>query len=290
MPRKQVPQLLSTIVFCLALIGGRGVFAQSNYKEIPIANGGTIRGEVRLGCELPRKVQLLVTKDANYCGVNKASPRLRLGKSKGVQNTIVWLEGITEGKKKTVGNKQLALDQFKCEYSPHVLLLPFGSSLDIVNGDPILHNVHAYDEGDAGKTLFNIAQPIKGQRTTVKQTQFKKPGLYLATCDAGHPWMNAYIMVADHPYFALTDANGSFVIDNVPPGTYKMKMWNEGVCVVKTEMENGKPKAYRYEAPYEEEKEISVPANGKVNVDFSLALRPAPSDMSDRSNGPAQDN
>jgi len=267
-------------MFCLALLGGRGeLTAQSNYKEIAVTNGGTIRGEVRLAGELPTTLRLTVSKDAKYCGVNKSSPRLRLGKSKGVQNTIVWLEGIAEGKKNTTTNKQLVLDQLKCEYTPHVLLLPYGSALDIVNSDPILHNVHAYEGADNGRTLFNIAQPIKGQRTTVKQTQFRKPGLYLATCDAGHPWMNAYIMVADHPYFALTDASGGFVFEHVPPGQYKLRMWHEGVAIVQTEMENGKAKAYRYEEPYEDVKEVSLSPNGKAAVDFTFTLRPVTTDM-----------
>jgi len=164
-----------------------------------VTNGGTVRGSVHLEGDMSIKRQLAVSKDANFCGVNKSSPRLRVGKSKGVQDAIVWLEGVSEGKKRTGGNKQLSLDQFKCEYNPHVLLLPYGSSLDIVNSDPILHNVHTYDENDAGRTVFNIAQPIISQRTTVKQTQFRKPGLYFATCDAGHPWMSAYIMVTNTP-------------------------------------------------------------------------------------------
>jgi len=266
---------LSTMMICLALFGGRGdgLRAQAKYKEVAVTNGGTIRGDVRLAGKMPRILQLAVTKDANYCGGKKSSPRLRVGKSRGVQNAIVWLEDVPEGKSTTSDNKQLRLDQFKCEYNPHVLLLPYGSSLDIVNSDPILHNVHTYDESDAGKTLFNIAQPIKGQRTTIKQTQFKRPGLYSATCDAGHPWMNAYIMVTEHPYYALTDVNGNFILENVPPGTYELKMWHEGVVVVKTEMENGKPKAYKFEEPYELVQEVTVKERGQVKANFDLVLR-----------------
>ena len=262
---------LSVLLIPLVLSGGRALHAQSsNYREVTVSSGGIVCGSVRLACELPRKLQLAITKDANYCGVNKTLPRLRIGKDKGVQDAIVWLEGIAEGKVRRDADKQLVLDQLKCEYRPHILLLPFGSSLNIVNSDPILHNVHAYHDD---KTLFNIAQPIKGQRTTVKQTQFKKPGLYSAACDAGHPWMSAYVMVSEHPYYALTDANGSFVLDNIPPGKYNLRMWHEGVAVVKKEMENGRPKAFRYEAPYEATKEVVVPANGKVEIEFPLSLR-----------------
>ncbi len=259
------------MLLCLALSGGRGseVYAGPTSRD-----DGAVRGEVRLTGDIPKAVRLVVSKDANYCGVNKSSPRLRVSASKGVQDAIVWLEGITGGKQTPLENKQLVLNQYKCEYSPHILIVPFGSSLDIVNSDPILHNVHAYDNRDGTRTLFNIAQPIKGQRTAVRQTLFQKAGLYLATCDAGHPWMNAYIMVADNPYYALTDREGHYVLDQVPPGTYRLKMWHEGVAVVKTEMENGKPKTYRYEEPYEEEKEVTVSRGGTTQADFALILRP----------------
>lgn len=282
-----VLRLCSTVLLCLALFGewGREVQAQSNYKEITVLNGGTIRGSVRLAGDIPPKIQLVVTKDANYCGTNKPSPRLRFGKSKGVQDAIVWLEGISCGKRKTSGDRKLVLDQNKCQYTPHIVVLPFGSSLDIVNSDPILHNVHAYDQGENARTLFNIAQPVRGQRTTVKQTLFRKPGLFLASCDAGHPWMNAYIMVAENPYCVLTDAQGGFVLDGVPPGTYKLKMWHEGVAIVRTEMENGKPKAYRYEEPYEIEREVTVPPDGSVSADFALTLRPAPQGVNENRGG-----
>ena len=91
--------------------------------------------------------------------------------------------------------------------------------------------------------------------------------------------MNAYIVVVEHPYYALTKADGSFVLENVPPGQHKLRMWHEGVAVAKIEMENGKPKSYSYEPPYEEEEEVMVSANGYVTVDFPLILRATSSDI-----------
>lgn len=102
---------------------------------------------------------------------------------------------------------------------------------------------------------------------------FKTPGIYSTACDAGHPWMSAYVVVAEHPYYALSAANGRYALENVPPGTYRIKMWHEGVAVTRTEMEAGKAKAYYYEPPYEESREVIVPENGKVVVDFQLLLR-----------------
>jgi len=248
------------------------LLAQSSYKEIQVKDGGTIRGIVRLVGDASKAGTMEITKDDKICGRRKPSPRLTVGKNKGVQNAVVCLEEISQGKK-TPGKEKFVLDQRKCEYVPHVMILPAGAQMEIVNSDPILHNVHAYDLTSESRTAFNIAQPIKGQRTPIKTTQLKAPGLMLETCDAGHPWMSAYVIVADHPYYAVTDANGKFVLSDVPPGSYKLKMWHEGVVAVRTELEHEKPKKYYFEEPYEITKEVAVPPKGDVAVDFDLAPR-----------------
>ncbi len=256
--------------FLLILAGilGVGVAPSQQYKVVEVKGGGTITGVVRLQSETPQRLQLEITKDKDWCGKKKFSPRLILGKENGVRNAVISLENITQGKKSASSTKYI-LDQRKCEYDPHVLLKPLGSDMEIVNSDAILHTVHAYEADQ--RTVFNIAQPVKGSRFPVKY--FKTPGIYSATCDAGHPWMSAYIIVTDHPYYALSAANGRYTIDNIPSGTYKIKMWHEGVAVTRTEMEAGKPKAYYYEPPYEEILDVTVPENGNVVVDFKLMLR-----------------
>jgi plastocyanin len=242
------------------------------YKEVDVSNGGTVRGVVRLVGNPSKARQLDITKDADYCGRRKASPRLCVGRKNGVQHAVVSLEGIEQGKMFRPGIKPV-LDQRRCNYEPHVMVFPMGEQLEIVNSDPILHNVHAYDEKAESRTIFNIAQPIKGQRTLVKSTRMLKPGAVLTTCDAGHPWMSSYIVVAEHPYYAVTDADGNFTLENVPPGTYRIRMWHEGVEVTNTELENGKVKKYYYEDPYVVVKEVTVPAKGIATVDFDLSLR-----------------
>jgi plastocyanin len=258
----------------LALLGGRESFllAQSSYREIEVKNGGTIQGVVRFRGDTRAIGRLEITKDANICGRKKTSPRLVVGPDGGVRNAVVFLEAIGEGKKIDRSMNRV-VNQHKCEYEPHVSIVPFGQPLEIVNSDPILHNVHGYDLQAESRSLFNIAQPIKGQCSTVKATQFTHPGIVLATCDAGHPWMSAYIVVAEHPYYAVTDVKGAYALPNVPSGTYKMKMWHEGVAIIKTETENGKPRKYYFEEPYLIEKDVHVPPNGEVDVDFELTLR-----------------
>ena len=245
------------------------ISAQSLYKEIEVTSGGTITGAVHLVGDPSKSVKLEITKDHSCCGSAKVSPRLVVGKAGAVKNAVVYLDAITEGKKFPVTPKVL-LNQKKCEYDPHVLIVPQGTQMDIVNGDPILHNVHAYC---GMQSTFNIAQPIKGQCTTIKRTQLSKPGPVTLTCDAGHPWMSGFVFVAPHPYYAITDKNGNFRLENVPPGKYTLRMWHEGVAVVDKEIEQEKVKKYIFEVPYEITKEVTVGGGSTVAVDFEFALR-----------------
>jgi plastocyanin len=254
-----------TLLLLLLIGGGEVAVSMDGGKN------GVVTGTVRLTSRDRLPASIALTKDPKVCGLKKASARLALSADGGVKDAVISLEGMPAGKGYN-GAAELVLNQQTCEYSPHVLVVPLGAAITIVNHDPILHNVHAYEgSACAGKTVFNIAQPVKGQRTSVKG--FATSGVHSATCDAGHPWMNATIIVAEHPYYAVTDAQGNFSLDNVPPGTYKIKLWHEGVAVVNTLLDGAKPKAYQYEQPYEILKEVTVPGGGTARVDFDLALR-----------------
>lgn len=253
---------------CISLL------SQPAYREKNLKETGSIHGRVTLVSPMPTLDPMLVTKNVGPCGNSKRSPRLSIGKGMGVANAIISLEGITEGKKCEKA-KKVRLNQTRCEYSPHVMIVPPGSQLEIVNNDVILHNVHAYDFLKASRSIFNIAQPIKGQCTPIKESQLSQAGLIETTCDAGHPWMSAYIMVAPHPYYAVTDANGNFSLNGIPPGGYKLKMWHEGVAITKTELENDKVKKYYFEEPYVSMNDVTVTEDGNAVSNFDLRLREA---------------
>jgi hypothetical protein len=146
-------------------------------------------------------------------------------------------------------------------------------SLGISNSDPVLHNVHAHTCDSQRKTLFNIAQPLVGQRTPIAAEKLATPGFYALSCEAGHPWMSGYLVVADHAYYTVTGADGSFALDDVPPGKYTLRMWHEGVRV---RSYVASLQRYEFEADYEAAQEVQVKPGGESRAEFSLALRPPP--------------
>lgn len=256
-----------------AILSVSSLFAQASYRVVDVQEGGTIQGVVRLSGERSQTERMEITKDEKVCGTRKPSPRLTLGKNRGVRNGVVYLNDVARGKPMPRAGT-LTLDQRACEYVPHVLIAPIGTQLEIVNSDPVLHNVHTYLVGQAGmKSMFNIAQPVRGQRTAIPQTKLTIPGWYVATCDAGHPWMSASIIVSEHPYYTLTDIDGNFALKDVPPGEYDMTFWHEGVIVIGKELERGKVTKYRFEEPYSVTKKVMVAAGEILTVNFELALR-----------------
>jgi len=113
------------------------------------------------------------------------------------------------------------IDQMNCRYHPHVFGMRVGQPLEIINSDPTLHNIHALPKGNKE---FNTGQPIQGMKTT--HTFEAKEVMVPFKCDV-HGWMNAYVGVLDHPYFATTGADGKFELKTLPPGTYTIEAWHE---------------------------------------------------------------
>jgi hypothetical protein len=150
------------------------------------------------------------------------------------------------------------------------MIVPIGSKVEITNSDPILHNVNGkqFLEGSV-QGVFNYAQARQGQRETLDMSN-TKPGMIVLSCEAGHPWMSAFLYVAKDPYVALTDGSGEFVIKDVPPGTYTLKMWHEGVTLKSI---NKRLQLYEYEEPYELTQEVAVTANNEIVANFDLELR-----------------
>jgi hypothetical protein len=192
----------------------------------PAFANGTIEGTIRIASPAPVVAARPIVKDTSVCGSEAPADAVVVGKGGALANVVVSVTGARfAGTPPAVAGA--ALDQRKCRYLPHVQALTVGTPLAVMNNDAILHNVHANEarsDGGPSLTVFNLALPIKGQKLPVVM---RKPGLMKLQCDAGHSWMNAWIYVFDHPYYAVTNDSGAFVIADVPAGEHVVELWHE---------------------------------------------------------------
>src|ERR1051326_7424756 len=131
-------------------------------------NTGRIRGVVHFKGTVPPASFESPKEHDDICGHQIPLERLTLGNGNGVKDAFVYLDGVQDGRQFPKPTSVL-VDQRHCEYVPHAMIVPAGTKLEITNSDPILHNVHGLQMTDAGmQTLFNIAQPVRGERTTVE--------------------------------------------------------------------------------------------------------------------------
>jgi hypothetical protein len=137
--------------------------------------------------------------------------------------------------------------------APRVQAVMVGTELVIQNSDPFLHTTRG--RLPDFKQAFNLVFP---RGTPAKEQRIRFPGVIAVSCDT-HTHMKAYILSFEHPYFAVTDGDGRFAIDQVPPGSYTLKAWHDG-----------RP---QYEEPYVLTAEITVSAGQTSAVEFQLAVR-----------------
>lgn len=215
------------------------------YEVIDVKDGGTISGEVKFAGTPPTPEKVPVTKDQEVCGkTEKIDESLIVGENKGIQNVVVSIVDIQKGKK--MPETGATLDQKDCRYAPHVVLTPAGADLTILNSDGILHNIHSYSTKNPP---FNKAQPKFKKEMKEK---FSEPEMVRLACDA-HAWMHGWVVVKDHPYYTVTDANGAFKLTEVPPGDYELRFWHETLG--------------------ESTQKVSVKANGETKVAIEMAQK-----------------
>jgi hypothetical protein len=145
-----------------------------------------------------------------------------VGKDNGLANVFVYISKGLEGKKFSPSTQVVELNQVGCNYNPYVFGVMVGQPVRIKNSDPLMHNIHALPKVD-GNTEFNFAEPSQGDVNESKWTEcIKQPEVMVKLkCDV-HQWMFAYAGVQDHPFFAVTDADGNFKIANLPAGKYTL--------------------------------------------------------------------
>ncbi len=202
--------------FLVLLLGAGAAFA---YQSQTVANGGTISGTIRFSGPVSQPHQLEVSKDRDACAAKPIYDQsLVVGKDGGLANVVVTLPDLDKGE--AIQPATVIFDQLGCEYVPHVVAFPVGSTIEVINSDGILHSIHT--ESTANPPL-DMAQP--GFKKKIRIT-IEKPEAIKVTCDA-HNWMEGWWYATSNPYFAVTDAQGHYKIGNVPPGAYSIGVWQE---------------------------------------------------------------
>ena len=156
--------------------------------------------------------------------------------------SVVYLDTAPRGAFEQVETPRAVMDQRGERFVPHVLAITTGTIVDFPNSDRIYHNVFSLSKTrqfDLGRYAVGHSKPVR----------FDRAGVVRVFCDI-HSHMNAFILVFSHPFYSLTDNDGRYRIDNVPPGTYNVIAWNEGVS--------------------SEARPVIVPDGGVGELDFTL--------------------
>lgn len=188
-----------------------------------IGEGGAIKGTVVVTGAVPAQKKVDVTIDQYVCGTEKDAGDLLLSPRKELKNAVVWLDNPPANAGPATGAK-IEMDQNGCVFIPRVVIVPAGGTVDFLNSDRLLHNIHATPKLNVS---FNRTQP---KSRTIPVT-FAKPEIVRINCDL-HSWMIGWVIVAAHPYYAITGADGQFSFDNLPPGKYDLHIWHERLGTV----------------------------------------------------------
>ncbi len=266
--------LLLGLVFSLVF----GVSGASAYQEAPVTDGGKIAGKVTIkgGKPVPRGFNLVTFPDPVYCGriSNGVGWRLlkefTIGEDHGVKDVVVMLTGIERGK--PFAFQEPRIEASDCRFTPFVTVVRDGGKVTVVNMDPVMHDIQAYETSHLGpRVLFNVPLPINPKHTMVASmgSDYKKhiagtpmmqeinmtKGRRVFVMQCGfHAYMESWGLAVDNPYYALTDKSGRFEIGDIPPGRYKLVVWHP-------------------QARTMIEQEVTIPARKTVTSDFEIQPR-----------------
>lgn len=195
------------------------------YFRVDSGTAGTLRGRITYKGPKPA-VKVISMEEESACqqasgGKPISESDVILGKDGAVANVFVYIKTGLEGKKFEVPKDPVVLDQKGCLFVPRVLAVQSGQPLAVRNSDAVQHNVHPaprnnreWNEG-MSPGAPDIIHKFARQETMIR-----------VKCNV-HPWMRSWLAVMDHPYFAITGADGSFELKNVPPGDYTVAVWQE---------------------------------------------------------------
>jgi hypothetical protein len=220
--------------------------------SLPMVSAGDIEGKITLKGTPPPEKELPLDANCGKMHVGKPTPKTRfyvVGEGGGLADVFVYVKSGVEGKTFPASDKPQVLDQVGCEYTPYILGLQTGQTLVVKNSDPVLHNVHPTPTSPGNKES-NLAQLPKGKDLTF--TFPSEEILLRFKCDV-HPWMFAYVGVLKHPFYAVSEKDGTFKIKDLPAGKYTIEAYHR---------KGGKQTA-----------EVTVEAAGSKKQDFTFEVK-----------------
>lgn len=231
MARLGIVCLLSALTVALVAIGMRPALAAD-----AVGGWGTIRGRVVWGgADVPAQTALNITQDQTHCLAQGPilSEKLVVNKAnKGIKNVFVWLLPAKKGQTLPINPALInppaapaVLDQPRCQFVPHALGVRQGQDLLVKNTAMIAHNVN-WTGNPLTNPGGNQLLPAGGS-FTIKDLHAQRLPMQVK-CNI-HPWMTAWVGIYDHPYFAVTDADGKFEIKLAPAGQYPLMVWQEDI-------------------------------------------------------------
>jgi len=230
----EVRAALATAAAFVVLMATGGAFATVTPKgTVLAARPGAIRGRVELR-RVATAAERRPTVGELGTPVGRDVPDLL--------RSVVYLESAPRGAFETSDGGHAVMDQRNETFVPHVLAITTGTTVDFPNSDKFYHNVFSLSK----PRTFDLGRYAAGRTRDVR---FDRPGIVRVFCEI-HSHMNAFILVFSHPFFALTENDGRYRIENVPPGTYGVIAWNEGSS--------------------SETKSVTVPDGGTGELDFTI--------------------
>ena len=241
-PIRRLPALLALVIAASALVlANERAPVPAGAAQAARASTGSIKGQVILPMSGGGGRRPAVSRPGRSSAADRQQDAIDR------QTSVVYLENMPRGMAGEFVERHARLDQRGERFVPHIVAIGVGGTVDFPNSDPTFHNVFSLSDVRS----FDLGRYATGKSKSVR---FDKPGVVRVFCDI-HAHMSAFIFVFAHPYFSVTDAQGRFRIDGVPPGTHTLVLWNETIDP--------------------ETRQVTVAESGEVEVNFTVAAAPA---------------
>src|ERR1700749_4609243 len=216
------------------------------YFKVDPETAGTVTGRILYKGKRPAPKAIDMSEEPACVEAHKGKAfdeSLVVNRKGDLKNAFVYIKTGLEGKTFQIPVDPVTIDQKGCWFHPRVLGIQVGQPLKVINSDPVTHNIHPMAQVNRE---WNHSQ---GAEDPPLARKFLKPEIMIPVKCNIHSWMHAFIGVLDHPYFSVSQEDGTFEIKNLPPGTYTLAVWTETLGT--------------------QERQITVAPRGKAEANFT---------------------